>query len=136
MGKKNIIFKYGDVKRISFVGCNIIVASLLLHLIGNQKKQKEIINKICNSDISKIYFFDRVRGCTKEEEERYLGYFASNLQKKGLPAELIEELTTESRSNSPMSFKEQKYLFNKKGFESKILFKNPNHGFMAYMFYL
>lgn len=129
-GYSTVTLIKSDAADADVEGYEVVVSSLLLHLMPKGQREK-LLSNIYYSTARSIVVFDRVKGETPEQEESFLQYFANQLEGKGLPEKLVQDLRTESRNNSPMSLSEIRKMFEPK-FSFEVLHQNPSHGFMVY----
>lgn len=131
---EDVTLKQKDVLDLGYNKGDVIVSSLLFHLLPG-KKRYTLFQKLCDSKVKEIYIFDRLKSKTEAEEKKYQEFFRENLIKNELPRDLIDELVKENKTNDPDTLSEQREFFSQRGYSLDILFKNPNHGFMVYKIY-
>ncbi|MBU4360289.1 class I SAM-dependent methyltransferase [Patescibacteria group bacterium] len=129
----NVIFKRQDIRDIKFGKEDVVISSLLFHLLLPDNR-KNIFKKLSDSNIKSIYIFDRVKGESLQKEKKYKIYFKKNLKNNKLPTKLANDLIKETNLNKPDKLSEQKKFFESKGYQLKIIFQNPNHGFKVYSY--
>jgi len=129
---KNINFIYQDIFNIELNKDDVVVSSLLFHLLKPEERKKNF-QKLCDSKVKEIYVFDRLKGKTFKEEKKHQEYFRDNLIRNKFPKDFINVLVKENmETNNPDRLSEQKEFFEQRGYSLDILYRNPNHGFMVY----
>ncbi len=126
----NVQFIKEDAENIEYQANDIIVSSLLFHLLSTEKRL-EIFDRITKQSNS-IYIFDRILGGTGEDERVYRNNFLKHI--KYLPSALYEQLKTENAKNKPDKLSQQIRYFQQKGHLFEMIYQNPKYGFAAYSF--